>query len=254
MWYGVYILNRAGELLDSMELRQPSLNGDLMDSLRRLIDSCPTSDLEGQVKHREFPTHAVYCIVDSNHIVFLVADKTDDKEDTIEKTKMFADALRRSSKVSATSTHSRYESICDLQGARAKVIVIGFPGVGKTTLVSLLKGGTPSSDTATGREDLIKNLPVESDDVNIVLWEIGRQSGFSNLWGKMISGAQVGVVVTDSTLENVLQSKKLVNLLKEEASKAKIIGIANKQDLPGALPPERVEALLEIPTYGFVGI
>ena len=100
----------------------------------------------------------------------------------------------------------------------------------------------------------IKKLPEEVENANIVLWDLAGQSRFSILWAKMIANAQVVIIVTDSTLENVLRSKKLVTLVKDEVPDAKVIGIANKQDLPTALTPERVGQILSIPTYELVAI
>jgi signal recognition particle receptor subunit beta len=62
------------------------------------------------------------------------------------------------------------------------------------------------------------------------------------------------IVVTDSTYENVMKSKKMVRFARENAPCARIIGIANKQDLPDTLTPEQVEQILQIPTHGLVAI
>ncbi|MFX0046457.1 MAG: ADP-ribosylation factor-like protein, partial [Candidatus Hermodarchaeota archaeon] len=135
-----------------------------------------------------------------------------------------------------------------------KVAILGFAGVGKTTTLHLLRGETLPlvHDPTIGVS--IKRLPEEVQNANIVLWDLAGQSRFSILWAKMIANAQVVVIVTDSTLENVLRSKKLVSLVKEEVPEAKVIGIANKQDLPTALTPERVGQILAIPTYELVAI
>ncbi|MFW9887863.1 MAG: ADP-ribosylation factor-like protein, partial [Candidatus Thorarchaeota archaeon] len=135
-----------------------------------------------------------------------------------------------------------------------KVAILGFAGVGKTTTLHLLRGETLPlvHDPTIGVS--IKRLPEEVQNANIVLWDLAGQSRFSILWAKMIANAQVVVIVTDSTLENVLRSKKLVTLVKDEVPEAKVIGIANKQDLPTALTPERVGQILGIPTYELVAI
>ena len=135
-----------------------------------------------------------------------------------------------------------------------KVAILGFAGVGKTTTLHLLRGETLPlvHDPTIGVS--IKRLPEEVQNANIVLWDLAGQSRFSILWAKMIANAQVVVIVTDSTLENVLRSKKLVTLVKDEVPEAKVIGIANKQDLPTALTPERVGQILSIPTYELVAI
>jgi signal recognition particle receptor subunit beta len=61
-------------------------------------------------------------------------------------------------------------------------------------------------------------------------------------------------LVTDSTLENVLQSKDILEFLKEHDSLSDVVVIANKQDLPGALQPSIVQRLLNMKTFGLVAI
>ncbi|MCK4567059.1 MAG: hypothetical protein KAU48_07095, partial [Candidatus Thorarchaeota archaeon] len=136
----------------------------------------------------------------------------------------------------------------------AKVAISRFAGVRKTTTLHLLRGETIPlvHDPTIGVS--IKKLPDEINNANIVLWDLAGQSRFSILWAKMIANAQVVIIVTDSTLENVLRSKKLVTLVKDEVPDAKVIGIANKQDLPTALTPERVGQILGLPTYELVAI
>lgn len=137
---------------------------------------------------------------------------------------------------------------------QVKVAILGYVGVGKTTLLHVLRGETLPlvHDPTIGTS--IKKLPPKFQNLNIVLWDLSGQSRFSILWTKMIANAKVVVIVTDSTLENVLRSKKLVSLVKEEVPHAKIIAMANKQDLPEALKPERVSEILGVPTEGISAI
>ncbi len=135
---------------------------------------------------------------------------------------------------------------------QVKVAILGYLGVGKSTLLHALRGETTLLDSAFGVS--ANNLPPKFLNLNIVLWDLAGQSRFSILWAKMIANAQVVVIVTDSTLENVLRSKKLVSLVREEVPHAKIIAMANKQDLPKALKPERVSEILGVPTDGISAI
>ena len=70
------------------------------------------------------------------------------------------------------------------------------------------------------------------------------------MWQDFLRGAGLTVVVTDSTEENVQNTKNIVERFSRHFG-AKVIAIANKQDLPGALTAKQVEEKLGgIKTYG----
>ena len=58
------------------------------------------------------------------------------------------------------------------------------------------------------------------------------------------------ILVTDSTQKNVEKTSTLVQTLKQQFPYAYKIAIANYQNLPERLKPERVEELLGLTTYG----
>jgi len=162
-------------------------------------------------------------------------------------TKGFGQTLREEREVKKSSKKVTKSET----GDRIKIAILGFDGVGKTTLLHALKGELLSLDS----------IPVESKkskqkarDLDIVSWDLSGQSRFSLLWAKMIENAQVVIIVTDSTLENVIRSKRLVSFVREESPQSKIIAIANKQDLPTSLTPDRVSQILGLPTYGISAI
>ena len=187
----------------------------------------------------------------------IVADKADDSSQIEEKIGQLIDSFMRDYANLALANQSLDgfdAKVDEIAVTMVKVAILGFAGVGKTTTLHLLRGETLPlvHDPTIGVS--IKKLPEEISNANIVLWDLAGQSRFSILWAKMIANAQVVIIVTDSTLENVLRSKKLVSLVTEEVPDAKVIGIANKQDLPTALTPERVGQILGLPTYELVAI
>jgi len=186
-----------------------------------------------------------------------VADKADDANQIEEKMGELVESFMRDYANLAVANQALEgfdDKVDEIAVTMVKVAILGFAGVGKTTTLHLLRGETIPlvHDPTIGVS--IKKLPDEISNANIVLWDLAGQSRFSILWAKMIANAQVVIIVTDSTLENVLRSKKLVTLVKDEVPDAKVIGIANKQDLPTALTPERVGQILGIPTYELVAI
>ena len=68
-----------------------------------------------------------------------------------------------------------------------------------------------------------------------------------------MKGSQLAIVVTDSSPENVAHTKEIINRYLNNTA-AKVIAIANKQDLRESMTPEEVQATLGVQTYGMVGI
>lgn len=125
--------------------------------------------------------------------------------------------------------------------------MLGEGGVGKTSLVSLLQG----------KEILKKRDPtvgLEIDDTmlngcsKVAIWDLGGQERFRFLWKDFLKGSGLSVLVTDSTEENVKKTKEIYERFSNHIG-SKVIAIANKQDLPGALSAEDVQKKLGIKTY-----
>ncbi|MHC1590627.1 MAG: ADP-ribosylation factor-like protein [Candidatus Helarchaeales archaeon] len=136
-----------------------------------------------------------------------------------------------------------------------KASIMGHPGVGKSTLMKLLKGASeqelkqPHSPTVG-----IDFATVEvQNDLKLSMHDLGGQEQFRFLWDSFIPGTKVLCFITDSTPSNVAQTKKLVEKYKSYNG-AKVIAVANKQDLPEALSPEEIQARLGIKTVGMVAI
>jgi small GTP-binding protein len=204
-----------------------------------------------------FSTARVFYASRQSFIFIFTADKADDTAQIEERMAQLVEAFMKDFAALAEANlplEGLDAKVDEIAVTMVKVAILGYAGVGKTTTLHLLRGETLPlvHDPTIGVS--IKKLPDEVQNANIVLWDLAGQSRFSILWAKMIANAQVVIIVTDSTLENVLRSKKLVSLVTEEVPEAKMIGIANKQDLPTALTPERVGQILGIPTYELVAI
>jgi len=133
---------------------------------------------------------------------------------------------------------------------RPKISLIGFSGVGKTTITRLIRA----------EEIPMQHIPTITGDIATIrigklhfhLWDFAGQEQFSYLWNNFIKGSDAALLITDSTLENVEKSKFFLELIKEQSPHAHTAVIGNKQDLKGAIKPAQIERILGLKTYTMI--
>ncbi|MFX0041831.1 MAG: ADP-ribosylation factor-like protein [Candidatus Hodarchaeota archaeon] len=133
---------------------------------------------------------------------------------------------------------------------RPKISLVGFSGVGKTTITRLIKA----------EEIPMQHIPTITGDIATIkigklhfhLWDFAGQEQFSYLWNNFIKGSDAVLLVTDSTLENVEKSKFFLELIKEQAPHAHTAVIGNKQDLDDAINPSQIEKVLGLKSYSMI--
>ena len=135
---------------------------------------------------------------------------------------------------------------------KQKICIIGEGGVGKTSLLSLLQGrDVPQERIPTVGLDVEDSL---LNGKNCSIWDLGGQKRFKFMWQDFLRGAGLAVIVCDSTEKNVEKTKEIYDRF-ERSLGTKIIAIANKQDLPGALTAQEVQKKLGgLKTYGMSAI
>ena len=124
--------------------------------------------------------------------------------------------------------------------------------MGKSSLLSLLQG----KEVLKERDPTI-GLEVDESVLNgrkCSIWDLAGQERFKFMWQDFLRGAGLTVLVCDSTKKNVEQTKRIYDRF-ERSLGTKIIAIANKQDLPGALSAREVQKKLGgLKTYGMSAI
>ncbi|MHA1277883.1 MAG: ADP-ribosylation factor-like protein [Candidatus Helarchaeota archaeon] len=137
-------------------------------------------------------------------------------------------------------------------GVSVKVSFLGAPSVGKSTLIKLLSGEIPPLDYKPTIGLDFGSLQFGEHEVK--LWDIGGQDAFKPFWDQYLNGSYLVFVVTDSTPQNVLQTKQLVEWVNRTQKRARIVALANKQDIDGHFSAERVENVLHVTTYPITAI
>jgi len=135
---------------------------------------------------------------------------------------------------------------------KTKISLVGFSGVGKTTITRLISAGLiPDTHipTITGKVSTIK-----IGKLVFHLWDFAGQEQFSYLWSDFIFGSDAVLLITDSSLENVEKSRYFIELIKEQTPNAHAAAIANKQDRENALSVEKIEKILGIKAYPMIAI
>lgn len=131
---------------------------------------------------------------------------------------------------------------------RVKIVFIGEPKVGKTTITKIVAKEPLQAHYEPSQVATIKK--VAFDKFEAMLWDFPGAGLEGKGWEQMIRGAGVVFVVLDSTLENAVRMKVLVNRIFEVAKGAAVFAIANKQDQNESGNPSILERVLGIPTYG----
>jgi len=135
---------------------------------------------------------------------------------------------------------------------KAKLSIIGFSGVGKTTTTKLIKSEEIPMQhipTITGEVATIK-----IGKLHFYLWDFAGQDQFDFLWEKFIRGSDAVLLMTDSTLENLEKSRYFFELVNKVVPYARLAVIANKQDLPEAMKIEDIERLMGQKAYSMIAI
>ncbi|WXG47325.1 MAG: ADP-ribosylation factor-like protein [Candidatus Atabeyarchaeum deiterrae] len=132
--------------------------------------------------------------------------------------------------------------------AKVKIVLIGDPKVGKTTIAKSLAKEQISPNYEPSTVATIKKSTF--DKFEAVVWDIPGEGIDGKGWEQLIRGAGIVFVVLDSTIENTVRAKNLASRISDAAKGVAVFAIANKQDMPSAGNPSLIERVLGVPTYG----
>lgn len=135
---------------------------------------------------------------------------------------------------------------------KTKISLVGFPAVGKTTIIQLINA----------KEVPLEHVPTINGEIATIkigklifyLWDFADQEQFSFLWNKFIEGSGAVLLITDSTPKNIEESKFFLDLIAQEVPYAHAAIIGNKQDLTEALKVEDIERIMGVKTYSMIAV
>ena len=129
--------------------------------------------------------------------------------------------------------------------SQIKIALIGKDNVGKSAIFNQLEGEI--SLTHSKRVMRSKQIFSQSTDPKVYLLDYIGTEDYSPQWPNLLHGVHIILIVVDSTVENVLSTKRLfINLVKKAKPDALILGIANKQDQPKSLDAQLIQKMLDI--------
>lgn len=133
-----------------------------------------------------------------------------------------------------------FSSLFDRFKTERRIVMLGLDGAGKSTILYKLKLG-----------EVVHTIPtigfnVETVDykkVSMTVWDVGGQKKLRGLWRHYYEGTHGLIFVVDSMDKDRLASaqEELQHILADPHMRdATVLVYANKQDLPGAMPPSEI--------------
>lgn len=132
------------------------------------------------------------------------------------------------------------DTVFSRKGKEQRIVMLGLDNGGKTTILYRLKMGEIVSTTPT------IGFNVESvtrKNLTFSVWDVGGQDQIRGLWRHYFLNTQAVIFVVDSNDTNRLKEARdeLWKVLESpELTGAIILVLANKQDLPNALPANEI--------------
>ncbi len=188
-------------------------------------------------------------------IIIFVSDLEEPDEDLVNKITRASRSIRREmNKHSTNQVKANYEKIISrFVQSRFVIAFVGQSGVGKTSLLHLLMG-RPSPEEYT--PTIAVNTEVVEDikfaNYELVIFDFAGHESARRLWD--FSATDMIFFLTDSTLKNIIASKKILSEISEEYPDVPIVVFANKQDTPNSLDPSAISKVMGSTAYAMVAI
>ncbi len=132
-----------------------------------------------------------------------------------------------------------------------KVSWVGLDKAGKTTIIEKMKTGEFNANTKRTLGMTVEQFELKGKSLTFLSWDIGGQISFrSSLWEAYMAGSMGVIFVIDAADVDRLNEAKIeiwrYVLDNKNLNNVPILILANKQDLPTALPPGKIATALDL--------
>ena len=215
------------------------------------------SDASDQVKYKPwFHENLMFLSRECGEeaLLVVVASKRADESAVVKQINRCASILRN-----ALETRTMKEIRADYHSLMNPVIIcryvialVGASGVGKTSLLHLLMGREPPSEHQPTIALNTEILDIRFANCELAIIDFAGQEKSRSLWD--FSNVDLVFLLTDSTLANIIESKKILSGIRKGNPEVPVVLIANKQDLPNALDPSAISKVMGDEAYNMVAI
>lgn len=214
-----------------------------------------------QIYHIDYENYRISFVIEKDfRILFLfVHDKKDDfilikkkltncKEKFLKSFKNILDQ-----KIDPSSLNKFNVMVDSIQNKFPAILsLVGYDGVGKTTIINLIRSKEIPIKPALQITGNIATLKIGS--LNFILRDFTGDQDVGFLWNNFIRGSDLILLVTNSSRDNVENSRFFAKKIEEEIPNALVTVLGNKQDLEDTLEPQEIEDILELKTHGLIAI
>ena len=127
-----------------------------------------------------------------------------------------------------------------------KIAFIGAQNVGKRTILNLLFTGPEASGASIEESEMTMKKGPLSDKYNALFLTMPNEMIITGKT-QFLSNTDVVIFVTSSVFKDVMATRKIYEEVKSTLPKAHYGVIANKQDVGGAVEPDAIRKVYELP-------
>jgi len=214
-----------------------------------------------QIYHIDYENYRISFVIEKDfRILFLfVHDKKDDfiliKKELTNCKEKFLKSFKNilDQKIDPSSLNKFNVMVDSIQNKFPAILsLVGYDGVGKTTITNLIRSKEIPIKPAPQITGNIATLKIGS--LNFILRDFTGEQDVGFLWNNFIRGSDLILLVTNSSRDNVENSRFFAKKIEEEIPNALVTVLGNKQDLEDTLEPQEIEDILELKTHGLIAI
>ncbi len=256
---GIQVYDFNDNLIYDNNFARYSLNLPIIMSV--VLDAKRT--LVREIEHMEIGQYKLSLLLEPEYTIGVLADRMN-KNDELEG------FLKAINKKLIELSNGNIENVFEDQEKRdrfdeeletqikkipVKITFAGSGNVGKTTIVNLVAKHKIIQDYVPTIMADVEQLDFNLGVFSVSLFTVAGQKDYRTTWDIVAEATDIVVLVLDSTEGNLRETKDIIlPTIRKYAPYSRYVAIANKQDLPNALPPAEIEEHIGLPTFGLIAI